>query len=86
MSLPVKSFDDYGDFIRKSLSQLSSFGAFKFCVWCIERFEPEMGEIVWDGLTPSERQRTTEIIAELHDHVERGVILPQIMPLLCTPT
>jgi hypothetical protein len=75
MSVPVKSFDDYCDFIQESLRQLSSFGAFKFCVWCVDRFEPELGEIIWDGMTPEEHQRTTEIITELHDHVERGVIV-----------
>jgi hypothetical protein len=76
MSATIQSFDDYNDFIQKSLGQLSPLKVFKFCVWCIERYPLEMGEIVWDGLTPEEHQRAAEIIAELHDHSERGVIVP----------
>jgi hypothetical protein len=75
MSATVQSFDEYKDFIQRSLAQLAPLSAFKFCFWCVERYPSELDEVVWDGLTPNERHRATEIIAELRHLVEQNTIL-----------
>lgn len=71
----VQSFDQYRAFIRQALSRLTPFGVFSFCVWCLERFEPELGEVIFEGCTPAERAQATEMIEELHDFVARAAIM-----------
>ena len=76
MPASVQSLDDYALFIRQVLEPRPPLAVFAFCVWCIERFEPEFDELIWDGLTPAEQQRTSEIIIELQDHARRGALVP----------
>ena len=76
MTTEVRSFRDYTAFTAQGLGRLPAFAQFSFCVWCLERFEPEFGEAIWDGLSDAERQRGQEILSELRSRADAGVIPP----------
>lgn len=63
--MTVRSFTDYRHHIRRITLNLKPVSALRFCNWCIERFQRQFGETVWDGLTSDERLALAAIISEL---------------------
>jgi hypothetical protein len=61
----VRSFADYRHHIRRITRELKPTAALQFCNWCIERFQRQFGDTVWDGLTSDERLAFAGLISEL---------------------
>jgi len=77
----IRSFQDYRAFMQNAFTPVQPVEVARFCVWCIERFPPAFGEVVFDGLKSDECTRLVEILAELKDVIGSGDL---VSPVLAT--
>ena len=74
----IRSFQDYRAFMQNAFTPVQPVEVARFCVWCIERFPPAFGEVVFDGLKSDECTRLVEILAELKDVIGSGDLVSPV--------
>ena len=71
----IKSYDDYCEYMRTAFAPLQPLEILEFCIWCIDRYLPAFGEVIFDGLDSNDRTALASLLDELREAFSNGHLL-----------